>query len=263
MDEVPDVVVVYGDGNSALACALAAAKLGIALAHVGAGVRAAGRATPLDRNGILIDRLCDTLLAPDHGAVANLFAEGMPDTRVHVVGPTHLDGLHGLGDGLRRRHACRRVGLTPGEYVLVLLRGADQVTGARGASIADAVARLARKVPVVACPASWQPQDTPGAHAVREPGYADHLSLVADAGAVVTDSAVTRDEAAALGIVCHDAGGADAPRWIELLEPAAHAPGAPAWVPDAPTAGAAAARIIDTHYALRVAPASSLMTASD
>ena len=83
--EQPDAVLVFGDGNSTLAGALAAAKLLVPVAHVGAGLRSHDRSSPEELNCVLVDRLADLLLCPTETAVANLAAEGITEG-VHLVG---------------------------------------------------------------------------------------------------------------------------------------------------------------------------------
>jgi hypothetical protein len=86
VDERPDVVVTYGATDAALACALAAAKQNIAIAHLGSGVDDEASAAQINR--AICERLADTLLAPTDEAAARLASEGIPDTRIHVVGDT-------------------------------------------------------------------------------------------------------------------------------------------------------------------------------
>ena len=90
LDEKPDVVLVYGDTNSTLAGALAAAKLLVPVAHVEAGLRSFDRSMPEELNRILVDRLSTLLLCPSEVAVRNLAAEGITEG-VHVVGDVMLD----------------------------------------------------------------------------------------------------------------------------------------------------------------------------
>ncbi len=89
----PEVVVVAGDVNSTLACALAASKLGIAIAHLESGLRSFDWSMPEEVNRVLTDRLADTLFTPSAEAVDNLEAEGIGAERVHNVGNTMIDSL--------------------------------------------------------------------------------------------------------------------------------------------------------------------------
>ena len=102
----PDAVVVVGDVNSTLACALVAAKLGIPLAHVEAGLRSGDRSMPEEINRIVTDRLSDHLFAPSPDAVASLLAEGCRPEQVHLVGNVMADTLlANAGRAVSRPHA--------------------------------------------------------------------------------------------------------------------------------------------------------------
>jgi UDP-N-acetylglucosamine 2-epimerase (non-hydrolysing) len=251
--ERPDAVVVYGAGNAALACALAAAKLGIAIAHVESGLRSADAGHTRNANRILVDRLADTLLAPDDQAARNLVAEGIPDTRVHVVGLTHLDLLHRVRAEAILRQACARHALEDRGYVVTLLRDRHNTTGPRGAAVRAAIARLAEAVPVVACPPAGDLRTIDGTITVRSPEHLDHLSLLVDAGAVITDSPAVRAEARELGVACHGLGAADEPRKIERVRPSApDRLGCPSARAEG-AAGARVAAVLLAHYALRLA----------
>src|SRR5256884_9811250 len=87
----PDWVLVYGDTNSTLAGALAAAKLHVPVAHVEAGLRWFNRRMPEEINRVLTDHASDLLLAPTQTAVENVLREGGPVARVHLVGDVMLD----------------------------------------------------------------------------------------------------------------------------------------------------------------------------
>ena len=89
----PDLVLVYGDVNSTVAAALTAAKLGLRVGHVEAGLRSRDWSMPEEINRVVTDRLCDVLFAPSRDALANLALEGIPAERVQFVGNIMIDAL--------------------------------------------------------------------------------------------------------------------------------------------------------------------------
>lgn len=120
LTERPDWCVVYGDTNSTLAAALAAAKLGIPVAHVEAGLRSYDRSMPEEVNRVLVDRLSDVLLAPSQTGADNLAAEGIVDG-VCVVGDVMADAARLFGPIAERSDALAELGLEPGGYVLATI----------------------------------------------------------------------------------------------------------------------------------------------
>src|SRR5258706_12022508 len=92
--EKPDMVVVAGDVNSTVAVALVAAKMGLAVAHVEAGLRSRDWSMPEEINRVLTDRLSDLLFTPSPDGDANLIAEGIDRARIHFVGNVMIDSLH-------------------------------------------------------------------------------------------------------------------------------------------------------------------------
>ncbi len=121
MAEKPDRVLVYGDTNSTLAGALAAAKLQIPIAHVEAGLRSYDRAMPEEINRVMTDHLSDLLLVPSDAAVRNLATEGL--TRgVHIVGDVMFDALAlALGRPTADRPLIDTLGVEVGNFLLVTI----------------------------------------------------------------------------------------------------------------------------------------------
>src|SRR5439155_13054039 len=116
-----DVVVVVGDVNSTLACSIVAAKSGLLVAHVEAGLRSRDWAMPEEINRVVADRVSDYLFAPSADAVENLRAEGYGDDQVHLVGNVMVDTLLANLDRARGSGVLARLGLEPGQYALVTL----------------------------------------------------------------------------------------------------------------------------------------------
>jgi len=210
----PAAVVVSGAANSTLGCALAAAKLGLPVARVEAGLRAHDWTLPEEINRVLLDRLADTLFAPTQEALENLLAEGAGAGRAQLVGSTTVDSLRRVERSARKRAAWRRFGLEPGSYVLVTLhRPANVDDDGRLARIVEALAALALEVPVVfpLHPRTRRRLTPMGdAHRLHAAGvrccpplaYIDFLSLQVGAGAIVTDSGTVQEEASVLGRSC-------------------------------------------------------------
>jgi len=208
-EERPDLVVVPGDVNSTVAAALTAAKLQIPVAHIEAGLRSFDRTMPEELNRIVTDQLADQLFIHSPEAEDNLHAEGIPAERIHLVGNTMIDTLVALEDRFRAAGTAARLGIEPGSYVLVTLHRPALVDGPLLAETIERLAALAREMPVV-FPVHPRTRSTmesiqsehPGLLLCDPLGYIDFLSLLADAGAVLTDSGGIQEETTYLGIPC-------------------------------------------------------------
>jgi UDP-N-acetylglucosamine 2-epimerase (non-hydrolysing) len=205
----PDLVMVPGDVNSTLAAALTAVKMGFPLAHIEAGLRSFDRTMPEEVNRIVADEFSDHLFAHCEDAVENLRAEGIAAERVHLVGNTMIDTLVALEGRFRAAGAAARLGVAPGEFALVTLHRPALVDGPLLGETVHQLAALARKMPVVfpVHPRTRKMMesveaDHPGLLLSEPLGYLDFLSLLADAGAVLTDSGGIQEETTYLGIPC-------------------------------------------------------------
>jgi UDP-N-acetylglucosamine 2-epimerase (non-hydrolysing) len=216
MDERPDVLVVAGDNDTALAAALTATKLGIAVARLGAGLRCWDWTEPDEVNRTVLDRLSDALFTSSDDAAANLRAEGVPDGRIHAVGSTRIDMLRRYEARARALAAWRPHGAEDHAYTLVVLeqRATLQPSADHLARIADALAEVAAHGPVLATrprdgsgeldgDAAGEMLAAAGALIVEPAGYVDALSLQAGAGAIVTDVGSVAEQASALGVRCY------------------------------------------------------------
>jgi UDP-N-acetylglucosamine 2-epimerase (non-hydrolysing) len=208
-DEGPDLVMVPGDVNSTLAAALTAVKMGIPVAHIESGLRSFDLTMPEEVNRIVADRFARWLFLHSPEAVTNLEAEGIPDERMHMVGNTMIDTLVALEGRFRAAGAAGQLGVEPGAYVLVTLHRPALVDGPLlGETVAQLTA-LAKQMPVVfpvhprtrKMMEGLEP-DHPGLHLIEPLGYLDFLSLLADAGAVLTDSGGIQEETTYLGVPC-------------------------------------------------------------
>lgn len=207
-DVAPDIVVVVGDVNSSLACALVAAKAGIYVAHVEAGLRSRDWAMPEEINRVATDRLSDWLLAPSQGAVENLEREGYRPDQIHLVGNVMIDTLLTNLHRARARPVLEDLGLVAGGYCLMTLHRPSNVDDpAVLEGLLDAMRRIGRHLPVVfpAHPrtrARLEGRDLAGVLLIEPQGYLDFVALQAGAAVVVTDSGGVQEETTVLGVPC-------------------------------------------------------------
>jgi UDP-N-acetylglucosamine 2-epimerase (non-hydrolysing) len=208
--ERPELVVVPGDVNSTLAAALTAVKMGIPVAHIESGLRSFDMTMPEEVNRIVTDRFAEHLFLHSEEAVDNLRAEGIEEGRMHMVGNTMIDTLVALEGRFRAAEAAARLGVEPGTYLLVTLHRPALVDGELLGEAVARLAALAEEMPVVfpVHPRTRKmmdglDSDRPTGLLLSEPlGYLDFLSLLADAGAVLTDSGGIQEETTYLGVPC-------------------------------------------------------------
>jgi len=214
--ERPDWVVVVGDVNSTLACALVTSKLrmqlGTRLAHVEAGLRSGDWSMPEEVNRVLTDQLADLLLLPSEDARGNLVREGIAETRIAFVGNVMIDTLRQQLPAALAAGTPARLGVEPGRYVVCTLHRPSNVDRAETlAPILEALRRIGRRLPVVLPlhPRTRQNAERFGLSGaldellVTEPlGYRDMLSLTAQGRVVLTDSGGLQEETSSLGIPC-------------------------------------------------------------
>jgi UDP-N-acetylglucosamine 2-epimerase (non-hydrolysing) len=205
----PDVVVVVGDVNSTLACALVAAKSGALVAHVEAGLRSGDWTMPEEVNRVVTDRVSDHLFAPSADAVANLRAEGYRDGQIHLVGNVMVDTLLANRDRAAARGTLSSLGLQPGQYGLVTLhRPANVDDPAVLGALLSALAEVARMCPLVLPAHPRAAERLHGAgldgrvRVIPPAGYLDFVALEASAALVLTDSGGVQEETTALGVPC-------------------------------------------------------------
>jgi UDP-N-acetylglucosamine 2-epimerase len=214
--EAPDAVLVYGDTNSTLAGALAAAQLAVPVAHVEAGLRSFDRTMPEEVNRVVADHLSRWLFAPTPAAVANLAAEGRTDG-VSLVGDLMQDLAARTAAEVRDPAALaatepgRSLGLAPGRYLFATVHRADNRTpaGLLGwTALLDSVARPERPVVLALHPGTAAALDAagirlgPDVRVIQPQGYRTTITLQLHAAAVLTDSGGVQREAAWLGVPC-------------------------------------------------------------
>jgi UDP-GlcNAc3NAcA epimerase len=206
--ELPDWVLVYGDTNSTLAGALAAAKLRLPVAHVEAGLRSFNRAMPEGINRVMVDHLADLLLCPSATAVDNLGREGIRHG-VHLVGDVMLDALlHARDQAQRASRVLTRLGLTDRTYVVATVHRAENSDHLeRLSGILQGLEQSRETVVFPVHPRTRRKLEGLQTSLSRvmciEPlGYLDMVRLVAGARMVVTDSGGLQKEAYWLGVPC-------------------------------------------------------------
>jgi UDP-N-acetylglucosamine 2-epimerase len=225
--EQPDWVLVYGDTNSTLAGALAAAKMHFKVVHVEAGLRSFDRRMPEEVNRVLVDHVADLLLAPGQTAVDNLAAEGVTHG-VHIVGDVMAGALADAALRARSRsNILERLELTAHGYLLATIHRAENTDSpTRLTAILGALASLGERVVIPLHPrtrkamASLGGAGVDGPHADRlsfiDPvGYLDMVRLEQSARLILTDSGGIQKEAYWLGIPCITL--RDQTEWVETV----------------------------------------------
>lgn len=266
--ERPDWVLVYGDTNSTLAGALAAAKLHMGVAHVEAGLRSYNRRMPEEINRVLTDHLAGLLFCPTQAAVSNLTREGVTDG-VHLVGDVMYDSVLQFSALARERSkVAESLGLRDRAYTLLTIHRADNTDDpARLEAILRTMGESAHPVLFPVHPRTRARLEAGGLGGLlRDPirplpplSYLDMLALEQSAGLIVTDSGGVQKEAFILGVPCVTC--RDETEWVETVEAGVNvlvgadperlraAIGAP------PQPAAAAGHYGDGHAAERVARA--------
>ncbi len=207
--ESPDWVVVYGDVNSTMAAAIVAAKLGIRVAHVEAGLRSHDRSMPEEINRIITDRLANLLLAPSRDAIAQLKREGEPDEEIAFVGNVMVDSL--LQSLPRARESGARQSLGGGaRYVVATLHRPSNTDNAnRLEAIISALSDVSRSIPVLfLCHPRTRDriaQIAGGANRIAPLNpmpYLSTIDLLEGSACVITDSGGIQEETTVLGVPC-------------------------------------------------------------
>ena len=218
--EPPSAVLVVGDVNSTLACALVAAKKGVPVIHVEAGLRSFDRAMPEEINRILTDQISDLLFITESSGRANLLREGIAESRIHFVGNVMIDTLR---RNLERAVPLSRIlkdagredflGGNAGYAVLTLHRPSNVDDPAILRTLLETVLKISRKLPVIF---PMHPRtramierfglegmlDVPELLPLPPMGYLEMLGLMKDARIMLTDSGGIQEETTALGVPC-------------------------------------------------------------
>jgi len=219
VDELtPDLVLVVGDVNSTIACALVATKKGIAVVHVEAGLRSGDRRMPEEINRVLTDQISDLLFTTEPDGESNLLREGVPSDRIHFVGNVMIDTL--LANRTRAVPAGQTLAEIPGFAedpagfgVLTLHRPSNVDDPLVLRRLLETLADISERLPLVfpihprtrarIADAGLSPLLEQSRIGLTEPlGYLQLLGLMSEARVVLTDSGGLQEETTALGIPC-------------------------------------------------------------
>jgi UDP-N-acetylglucosamine 2-epimerase (non-hydrolysing) len=211
----PDWIVVAGDVNSTLACALVGAKLCIPVVHLEAGLRSGDRSMPEEINRLATDAIADVLWTPSADADANLLRENVPAGKIDRVGNFMIDSYEMLRDSIASAGTVERLGLSPRGYAVITLHRPSNVDSADSLSaLIGQLARASDSLPLVFAvhPRTRKRLIEFGLMAVLENcanirlteplGYIEFMNLVSNARLVVTDSGGVQEETTYLGIPC-------------------------------------------------------------
>jgi UDP-N-acetylglucosamine 2-epimerase (non-hydrolysing) len=211
----PGWIVVVGDVNSTLACALVGTKLLIPVAHLEAGLRSGDRRMPEEINRLATDAICDLLWTPSPDGDAHLEREGIDPDKIERVGNIMIDSFELLSPKIRSADMAKRLGLTNGHYGVVTLHRPSNVDDASQlATIVDRLIDIARDLPLVfpVHPRTRQRlsdfrlaerlEAVPGIKLTEPLSYIEFMSLVVDCRFALTDSGGVQEETSYLGIPC-------------------------------------------------------------
>ena len=215
LEHRPDLVLVVGDVNSTIACALVASKLGIEVAHVEAGLRSFDRSMPEEINRLLTDSISDLLFVSEPSGVENLRREGIDPARVHFVGNVMIDTLLSNLARAEEENVLERLGVTSRGYAVLTLHRPSNVDDPRVlGGLLEAVAEVSRDLDVV-FPAhprtvarveelglAARLSSISGLQVVPPLGYLEFLKLTAHARIVLTDSGGIQEETTILRVPC-------------------------------------------------------------
>ena len=211
----PDLLLVVGDVNSTIAASLAAAKLGIPIAHVEAGLRSFDRGMPEEINRVLTDAISDYLFVTEKDAIENLVREGRPRERIHFTGNVMIDALEQFLPLARKSKIGDELGLASGGAfrpfgVLTLHRPSNVDSISTLERLMSAIEGVAAEIPVIfpVHPRTQQKIEQLGSRnhyrtrTIAPMGYLDFVCLLSHARVVLTDSGGIQEETTALGVPC-------------------------------------------------------------
>ncbi len=215
LEHAPRVVLVAGDVNSTIACALVAVKHGIAVAHLEAGLRSGDRSMPEEINRVLTDRISRILLTPSKDADKNLIRENVPKKWIYRVGNAMIDSLFSHIDAARSLGTLEKLGVEEKGFALMTLHRPSNVDEPRVLTrILSAAGEISEEIPVLFpvhprtrkrindLKGAKPSERWPNLRMLEPLGYLEFLALQGGAKLVLTDSGGIQEETTALGVPC-------------------------------------------------------------
>ncbi len=210
--EKPDLVIVVGDVNSTMACTLVAVKMGVAVAHVEAGLRSFDRTMPEEINRIVTDILAELLFTTSPEGETNLLAEGVDKKKIHFVGNVMIDSLRFYAEESEKSPILDRLSLRKKNYGLVTLHRPSTVDDPSVlSSVLEALEVIGAEKPLVfpVHPRTRKVMEINGLKVsgrelrlIEPTGYLDFMKLMHYSSIVLTDSGGIQEETTALEIPC-------------------------------------------------------------
>ncbi|MES1925744.1 UDP-N-acetylglucosamine 2-epimerase (non-hydrolyzing) [Salinisphaera sp. T31B1] len=214
-EQPADWTIVVGDVNSTFACAMAAVKLGIRVAHLEAGLRSRDRTMPEEINRLATDAIVDLLWTPSSDADDNLLAEGVARDKIDFVGNIMLDSFELVRERIAGAGTQDKLGLSLSRYGIVTLHRPSNVDDPSTLrSLVEQLVDVSERLPLVfavhprtrarleAAGLLETLEHTPGVHLIEPQGYIDFMNLVTGASLAITDSGGIQEETTYLGIPC-------------------------------------------------------------
>jgi UDP-N-acetylglucosamine 2-epimerase (non-hydrolysing) len=214
-EQAPSAVLVVGDVNSTIACALVAVKKGIPVVHVEAGLRSGDRSMPEEINRVLTDQISDQLFITERSARDNLLREGIADEKIHFVGNVMIDTLRfNLEKAVPASVTLEAASGASGEYGLMTLHRPSNVDNPEVLEpLLSLLVEISTELPLVfpVHPRTRQAIASAGLEdllkkgriiLMKPQGYLQMLGLMREARVVLTDSGGIQEETTALGVPC-------------------------------------------------------------
>jgi UDP-N-acetylglucosamine 2-epimerase (non-hydrolysing) len=215
LEAKPDAVVVVGDVNSTIACALVASKMGIGVFHVEAGLRSFDRTMPEEINRVLTDAISDLLFVSEPSGLENLQREGVAEDKVHFVGNVMIDTLERFRDQAASSQILNEINVTPKQYVAMTMHRPAAVDHPDVLGrLFDVFDEIQRELPIVfpihprtrnaiaRTGLDGRLEGMQNLQLIDPLGYIDFMKLISDAAVMLTDSGGVQEETTILGVPC-------------------------------------------------------------